>query len=160
MASVELKDFLDSGRFKIGLERCNKFLKKQPSDARLLYFKASFLVGLGQIEEGNKILTQLAQRSPAITDLNLLTSLDELATSSQFDVYPRPLTNGPIAGKLWANATSLAGKNAAMSINYRRFVDAVTEQRWADASTVRRSRVWFSQSVLTTMIDACSTEEG
>ena len=137
MAAVELRDFLDLGRYKIGLDRCSKFLKKQPSDARLLYFKASFLVGLGQIEEANKILDQLAERTPPITDLNLLTDLDQLATSSQCDVYPRPLTNGPIAGKLWANATSSAGKKAVISINNRRFADAVMEQRWADASTVR-----------------------
>ena len=136
MATAELSDFLESGKFKIGLDRCNKILKKSPSDSRLLYFKASFLVGLGQIDEANKILDQLSQKNPPITDLNLLTSLDELATSSQFDVYPRPLTNGPRAAKLWANATGSAGANAAKSINYRRFIDAVTEQRWQDASTV------------------------
>ena len=138
MASAELTDFLDSGRYKNGLDRCNKFLKKSPLDARLLFFKSSFLFGLGQQEEGNKILDQLSQRNPPITDLNLLTSLDELATSSQFDVYPRSLSNGPRAGKIWTNATSSAGKNAVVSINHRRFLCSVTEQRWQDAGTVRR----------------------
>lgn len=144
MASVELRDFLESGRYKIGLDRCNKFLKKASLDARLLYFKANFLVNLGQVEEANKIFDQLSQRNPPITDLNLLTSLDELATSAQLDVYPRQLSNGPRAGKLWTNATSSAGKNAAMTINHRRFVAAVTEQRWQDAGTVR---VPFSTSM-------------
>ena len=135
-AAIELGDFLETGRYKIGLDRCNKFLKKSPTDGRLLYFKASFYVGLGQVEEANKILDLLSQRNPAITDLNLLTSLDELATSTLHDVYPRPLSNGPKATKLWANAVGSAGVKAARSINYRRFVDAVTEQRWQDASTV------------------------
>lgn len=136
MAAVELLDFLDSGRYKNGLDRCNKFLKKSPSDSRLLYFKASFLVGLGQLEEANKIIDQLSLRNPPITDLNLLKNLDELATSSISDVYPRPLSNGPKAGKLWANATSSAGRNAVTTINQQRFISAVTEQRWQDAGAV------------------------
>lgn len=141
MASSELSDFLELGRYKIGLDRCNKFLKKSPLDARLLCFKSSFLFGLGQIEEGNKILDQLAQRNPPITDLNLLTDIDETATSSQFDVYPRLLSNGPRASKIWTNATSAAGKNAAISINRRRLLTAVAEQRWQDAGTVRRFHI-------------------
>ncbi|KAL1302251.1 hypothetical protein AAFC00_002673 [Neodothiora populina] len=135
MASIELLDFLQSGRYKIGLDRCNKSLKKSPSDARLLYFKASFLIGLGQPDEANKILDQLAQKSPPITDLNLLKNLDELATSVSSDVYPRPLSNGPRAAKLWTNATGFAGKKAAMSISHQRFLSAVIEQRWSDAGT-------------------------
>lgn len=137
MASVDLKEFLESGRYRIGLDRCNKYLKKSPSDARLLYFKASFLVGLGQNEEANKIVDQLSQRNPPITDLNLLTSLDELATSALLDTHPQPLSNGPGAAKLWTMATSSAGKKAIISITQRRFICAITEKRWQDAGSVR-----------------------
>ncbi|GAB7355199.1 hypothetical protein MBLNU459_g5754t1 [Dothideomycetes sp. NU459] len=135
MASVELRDFLESGKYKDGLNRCNKLLKKSPSDPRLLYFKASFLFGLSQNDEGNKILDQLCNSPNPITDLNLITSLDELGSTSQLDVYPRPLSNGPKVGKLWANATSAAGKNGVIAINRRRFLSAVTDRRWADAGT-------------------------
>lgn len=148
MASLELTDFLETGKYKDGLNRCNKLLKKNPSDPRFLYFKASFLFGLLQNDEGNKILDQLCNTS--ITDLNLITSLDELGTTSQLDVYPRPLSNGPRVGKLWANATNAAGKNGVIAINRRRFSCAVSDRRWADAGTVRLHTTPFMNSSLTT----------
>lgn len=132
-------DYLDLGRYKNGLDRCNKLLKKSPLDVRLLYYKTSFLVGLGHSQEAAVILDQLATRNPPITDLGLLKNLDELATSLILDAYPRPLSNGPRAAKLWANATSAAGKNAVKDITHHRFVAAVIEQRWQDAGTVCQS---------------------
>lgn len=134
MASAELRDYLDTGKHKDGLNRCNKLLKKTPNDPRFLYFKASFLFGLSQHDEGNKILDQLC--NTPITDLNLITSLDELGTTSQLNDHPRPLSNGPRIGKLWTNATNAAGKNAVITINRRRFICAVKDRRWADAGTV------------------------
>lgn len=137
MAANELRDYLDTGRHKDGLNKCNKFLKKSPSDNKLLYFKASFLFGLSQNEEGNKILDQLCSRDPPITDLNLIVMLDELATISVLDQFPRPLSNGPQAGKMWSNATNAAGRNGVIAINRRRLTNAVNEQRWQDAGSVR-----------------------
>jgi hypothetical protein len=72
-----------------------------------------------------------------ILDLTLISDLDELATMAVMDDYPRPLSNGPRAGKLWANATNAAGKNGVIAINQKRFTIAVSEQRWQDAATVR-----------------------
>jgi hypothetical protein len=132
----ELEDYLETGRHKDGLSKCNKFLKKSPANNQLLYFKANFLFSLMQHDEGNRILDDLCNRNPAIVDLNLIAHLDELATTSVMDDYPRPLSNGPRPSKLWANATNAAGKNGVIVINQRRFSNAVNDQRWQDAATV------------------------
>lgn len=139
MAARELEDYLETGRYKDGLNKCNKFLKKSPADNRLLYFKANFHYSLLQHDEGNQILDQLCNRNPPINDLNLIVDLDELATMAIMDDFPRPLSNGPRAGKLWANATNAAGRNGVIAINHKRFKNAVTEQRWQDAASVRRT---------------------
>lgn len=140
MAAVarELEDYLQSGRYKDGLSKCNKLLKKSPTNNQLLYFKANFLFSMMQLDEGNQILDQLCNRNPPIVDLNLISDVDELATMAVMDDYPRPLSNGPRAGKLWTNATNAAGKNGVIAINQKRFTIAVSEQRWQDAATVSR----------------------
>lgn len=138
-AARELEDYLATGRYKDGLSKCNKLLKKAPANNQLLYFKANFLFSMMQLDEGNQILDQLCSRNPPITDLTLISDVDELATMAVLDDYPRPLSNGPRAGKLWANATNAAGKNGVIVINQKRFTIAVSEQRWQDAATVR----WF-----------------
>ncbi|KAI4735726.1 hypothetical protein E4T50_13757 [Aureobasidium sp. EXF-12298] len=137
MAAVarELEDYLQSGRYKDGLSKCNKLLKKSPANNQLLYFKANFLFSMMQLDEGNQILDQLCSRDPPIVDLKLISDVDELATMAVMDDYPRPLSNGPRAGKLWTNATNAAGKNGVIAINQKRFTIAVSEQRWQDAAT-------------------------
>lgn len=136
-AARELEDYLATGRYKDGLSKCNKLLKKAPANNQLLYFKANFLFSMMQLHEGNQILDQLCDRNPPIVDLTLISDIDELATMAVLDDYPRPLSNGPRAGKLWANATNAAGKNGVIAINQKRFTIAVSEQRWQDAATVR-----------------------
>jgi N-terminal acetyltransferase B complex non-catalytic subunit len=136
-AARELEDYLETGRYKDGLSKCNKLLKKSPANNQLLYFKANFLFSMMQLDEGNQILDQLCSRNPPIVDLTLISDVDELATMAVLDDYPRPLSNGPRAGKLWTNATNAAGKNGVIAINQKRFTIAVGEQRWQDAATVR-----------------------
>ncbi|KAI5196967.1 hypothetical protein E4T38_08217 [Aureobasidium subglaciale] len=134
-AARELEDYLETGRYKDGLSKCNKLLKKSPANNQLLYFKANFLFSMMQTDEGNQILDQLCSRNPPIVDLTLISDLDELATMAIVDDYPRALSNGPRAGKLWTNATNSAGKNGVIAINQKRFTIAVSEQRWQDAAT-------------------------
>ncbi|THX39673.1 hypothetical protein D6D10_04100 [Aureobasidium pullulans] len=134
-AARELEDYLETGRYKDGLSKCNKLLKKSPANNQLLYFKANFLFSLTQHDEANQILDQLCSRNPPIVDLMLISDLDELATMAVADEYPRALSNGPRAGKLWTNATNAAGKNGVIAINQKRFSTAVNEQRWQDAAT-------------------------
>ena len=147
-AARELEDYLETGRYKDGLSKCNKLLKKSPANNQLLYFKANFLFSLTQHDEANQILDQLCSRNPPIVDLMLISDLDELATMAVVDEYPRALSNGPRAGKLWTNATNAAGKNGVIAINQKRFSTAVNEQRWQDAATVRRSTSFDIQRIL------------
>lgn len=134
----DLGSFLDGGKHKEGLSKCQKYLKKSPNDPILLQYQARFNCGLGQYDSARAAITMLSTRKPPITDLTAVHALYECACQLQELQYPPPLTAGPDANNLWSNAAKQCGNPIAA--NELRLRQAMSHQRWQDANSVRLMR--------------------
>lgn len=135
---TDLGYYMENGRFKEGLARCTKSLKKSPTDVRLLIWKTRFALGMGDRDGAMSTLNELCNRKPAIADLNLVQDLDDLASEIQAGEYPRPLALSAEMGTLWMNAAKEEAKfPRKKTANKRRFENAVRWQRWEDVNAVR-----------------------
>lgn len=138
-ASHELQTFLINARTKDGLKRCETLLKKSPHDVVLLLYKCRFLRILDRDGEACACFSSIAAFSKPISPSNLA-RVEVYIHETQLDVYPRRLTSGPEAQRLWTQAIAAASRRVALQLHQERYASAVQDRRWQDASSALQ--VW------------------
>ena len=138
MAGSELDDYFNNRRYKDGLAKCVKLLKKSPNDAYLLISKAWFLRGLDKPAEAQTIINNLLQTKPPVSDPQVVDRIEAYLAEPLRNIHPPILTLGSEANTLWNNATASLPKGKATILHNARFENAVQAQRWVDVSYVRK----------------------
>ncbi|PSK43684.1 hypothetical protein B9Z65_7198 [Elsinoe australis] len=134
MGIEELDEYLEKKRFKDGLNRCNRILKKPNADALVIVYKARFLYALGQHDEADATITSLLERKPPIKDPVILEAVDTslLERASESSTSP-VLTSGDISNKLWKAAVEDTRKSFVPQICQDRYEHAIRQGRLIDA---------------------------
>jgi len=139
-SAKELDEYMQTGKYKDGLSRCNKLLKKTPTNIDLLTFKARFLRWLDRDDEAEAVIkSMMAQISYPSSNATLL-SIESLQWQPLRFVYPRPLTVGPDVNAMWTSAAAALPRQKAIDIHQDRFNMAIEDGRWIDAGYVRIAR--------------------
>ena len=135
---ADLEDYYAHHRYKDGLKKCEKLLKKGRQDTPLLLlYKAKFTSQLGQRKEAHAIIDSLVDRTPALDQTQILQQIDEFLYQEAIDSsFPNVLTNGPTANKLWNNCLAVTTKQAVHHVLQDRLEWAIQERRWQDVGTV------------------------
>ncbi|KAF4553901.1 Hypothetical protein D9617_5g067760 [Elsinoe fawcettii] len=134
MAFDDLEEFLDKKRYKEGLNRTDKLVKKANVDPIVHVYRARFQEGLGQSTKALEIVASLAERKPAITDTVILDEIDDYLIEKALEIDYNALTAGPQSLALWKNA-AVATKDTFMPILCKdRFEFALQQGRLEDAN--------------------------
>lgn len=126
------EEYASRGAFVEGIKRCDDLLKKNPTDTQLLITKLQLLCK----SNGNwtPVLDQLSAVQPPIRNLRELVPIEASVVEANKNVYPSPLSAGPIVSKLWDVAfKSTTNANEKLDILSVRFSRAVMDNRIADA---------------------------
>lgn len=138
MGIEELDEYLEKKRFKDGLNRCNRILKKPNADALVVVYKARFLYALGQHDEADATITLLLERKPPIKDTVILEAVDTFLLERASESSTSPvLTSGDTSNKLWKAAVEDTRKSFVPQICQDRYEHAIRQGRLIDAHHVR-----------------------
>jgi len=139
MPVSDLEDYIEKRRYKEGLARCNKLLKKSNVQPILHIYKARFLRGLGQHEEAKAALAPSLELKLTINDTQFIHDFDiYMYEDLREHSFPNVLTNGIEANKLWSNVLSTTSRQIAVAHLNDRYTMAIVQSRWIDVSYVRK----------------------
>lgn len=133
----ELDEYMQTGKYKDGLSRCNKLLKKTPTNIDLLTFKARFLRSLGREDETQDAIKSLMAQIPYPASNATLASVESLQWQPLRFTHPRPLTVGSDVNTMWTRAAAALPRQKAIDLHQARFNIAIEDGRWIDAGYVR-----------------------
>lgn len=126
------EEYAKRGAFTEGIKRCDELLKRNPTDIQLLITKLQLLCNSNG--DWTPILDQLSAAQPPLRDLRELVPVEAAVVEANRNVYPPPLTAGPIVSKLWDTAyKSITSTNEKLDLLSVRFSRAVIDNRIADA---------------------------
>lgn len=126
------EEYAKRGAFGEGIKRCDDLLKKSPKDTHLLITKLQLLCNSNG--DWSSVLEQLSAIQPPLTDLRELVPIEACIVEANKNVFPPPLTAGPVVAKLWDTANKLTTKrDDKLDLLSVRFSRAVIDNRVADA---------------------------
>ena len=119
-------------KFKDGIKRYDDQIKKKPNDSKLLIGKLQLLCTAQ--EDSNPLLNQLLTIRPPLQDFERICTIEEAVVDSLRDVFPVPVSAGPLVAKIWDQAID-SSKDVGYKIDLltTRFSRAITDNRMADA---------------------------
>ncbi|KAK4616050.1 hypothetical protein CLAFUW4_10406 [Fulvia fulva] len=125
-------EYAKQGNYQDGIQRCDEVLNRMPKDVQLLITKTQLQAVAGQ--DIAPVLELLSTITPPLRQLEELIPIEAAVVDASKDVYPRPLTAGPVVAKLWDNAakatTSASHKLDLLTVRFER---AVLDDRLQDA---------------------------
>ncbi|KAF7188283.1 hypothetical protein HII31_10347 [Pseudocercospora fuligena] len=129
------EEYAKRNAFDEGIQRCDELLAKSTKDVDLLTTKLRLLCASKPAsEDGPKVLEQLSTISPPIQDYRELERIEAAVVDSFKNIFPPPLTAGPVIAKLWESAfkanTNLEYRLDLLSVRFSR---AVLDNRLQDA---------------------------
>ncbi|PNS20532.1 DNA polymerase epsilon subunit D [Sphaceloma murrayae] len=134
MAVDELDDYWQKGRFKDGLNRCDRMLKKANADLIVHVYRARFLEALGRTDDATAVIKSLADRKPALKDVVVIDDIDDFLFHRASEASSvTVLSSGELSLTLWKNATEATTKSFIPRICQDRYEYAVRQGRLIDA---------------------------
>lgn len=126
------EEYAKRGAYAEGIKRCNDLLKQSPKDTHLLITKLQLLCNSNG--DWSTVLDQLSAIQPPLTDLRELVPIEACIVEANKNVFPPPLTAGPVIAKLWDAAyKSMSNRDDKLDLLSVRFSRAVIDNRIADA---------------------------
>ncbi|KAF2221547.1 hypothetical protein BDZ85DRAFT_283609 [Elsinoe ampelina] len=133
MSLDELDEFLAKKRYKEGLNRADKLVKKANADIIIHVYRARFLEALGQTTKATEVIDALLNKKPTIQDTVVLDYIDEFLLERALEAGNDALTAGPTSLALWKNAATAVRPSFLPILCKDRYESAMTNGRLEDA---------------------------